>query len=238
MAAEVSTDATWVDELIATTEDAVVASADAIAELVGDDGLPPPSPDYWERRENDVTLGVVAPLSAGLRAAIDLAPRLGVDTAEWRAAADRLDAAIEREFAPHGYPRTVPDGGLDAAVSILAPPFAPASKGVADAVAQTEKLLRVPNGGHRPGEAWKKDVDVAWTPETGMLALASAGLGNEDVARRLLDFLDGHRTALGALPEKVDANDDPASVAPLGWTGSLVLLTLAELEGELPVVPR
>ncbi|WP_116947440.1 hypothetical protein [Jiangella endophytica] len=78
---------------------------------------------------------------------------------------------------------------------------------------------------------------VAWTPETALLALALAGNGDHEDADRLLTFLDSYRTPLGSLPEKVDSEATPASVAPLAWTSSLVLLTLAELEDGLPVVP-
>lgn len=225
-------------EVLDELRPAVIASANAIVRSLGDDGLPAPSSDYWEKDESDLTLGVAAPASLGLRAALALAPLIGVeDPFVWTNAARRLDHAIEREFAPHGYPRTLPDGGADAAVTFLAPPFAPATAQVTDAVRATEIALRVPNGGHRPGEAWRKDVDVAWTPETALLALAMAGNGDHADADRLLTFLDTYRTPLGSLPEKVDAEAAPASVAPLAWTSSLVLLTLAELEHGLPVVP-
>jgi glucoamylase len=78
---------------------------------------------------------------------------------------------------------------------------------------------------------------VAWTPETALLALALAGSGERTDAERLLTFLDSHRTQLGSLPEKVDAEATPASVAPLAWTSALTLLTLEELGEGLPVVP-
>lgn len=215
----------------------VLASADAIVAAMGEDNLPEPSSDYWEKAESEITLGVAAPLSLGLRAAVDLAPVLGVDPSPWRDAAVRLDTAIAEQFGGSGYPRTLPDGGADAAVTFLAPPFAPVAGPVRAAVLETEQALRVPNGGHRPGEAWTKDVGVAWTPETALLALALAGSGERDEAKRLLHFLDSHRTQLGSLPEKVDAEATPASVAPLAWTSALALLTLEELGDGLPVVP-
>lgn len=225
-------------EMLDEMRPAVIASANAIVRSLGEDGLPEPSSDYWEKDESDLTLGVAAPLSLGLRSALALAPLLGVeDPYVWSNSARRLDDAIEREFGRHGYPRTLPDGGADAAVTFLAPPFAPSTPQVSEAVRATEAALRVPNGGHRPGEAWRKDVDVAWTPETALLALALAGNDDRTDAGRLLTFLDTYRTPLGSLPEKVDAEATPASVAPLAWTSSLVLLTLAELEADLPVVP-
>ncbi|TDD96375.1 hypothetical protein [Jiangella asiatica] len=237
MFAETATDEALVDEVLAMMRPSVIASANAIMDELGEDGLPAPSSDYWEKQESEVTLGVAAPMSLGLRAAAALAPALDVDPTAWNDAAGRLDQAIEERFGAHGYPRTVPDGGADAAVSFLAPPFAPATPQVSQAVRDAESALLVPNGGHRPGEAWRKDVDVAWTPETGLLALALAGNGDRDDAERLLTFLDTYRTPLGSLPEKVDAEGKPASVAPLAWTSSLVLLTLAQLDDGLPVVP-
>jgi GH15 family glucan-1,4-alpha-glucosidase len=95
----------------------------------------------------------------------------------------------------------------------------------------------VPNGGLRPGVTWQTDVDVAWTPTTALFALASAANADTADAEALLTWLDEHRTPLGALPEKVNESGDPASVAPLSWTGSLVLLALLELEDDLPIVP-
>lgn len=234
--AEATDDDVIVDETLTMMRRPVVTSANAIVDSLGSDDLPRPSSDYWERPENDLTLGVVAPLSLGLHAAIELAPRLGVDPSRWQDAADRLDAAIDRTFGVHGYPRYSPDGGHDAAVAFLSPPFAPASNRVRAALMETEAALRVPNGGHKPGGDWNKDVDVAWTPETSMMALAFAGFGDEDQARGLLGYLDANRTALGALPEKVDSTPKPASVAPLGWTCALILLTLAELDGDMPAM--
>jgi GH15 family glucan-1,4-alpha-glucosidase len=225
------------DALLEVMAASLITSADAISASIGSDGLPEPSSDYWERHENQVTLGTVGPMSVGLRAAVALAPSLGADPEPWSAAQRRLADAVQREFGAHGYPRTVPNGGLDAAISFLAPPFAEASEPVRSALAETERALRVSHGGHKPGEAWRKDVNVGWTPETAMLALAMAGVGDRAEAERLLEFLDEHRTALGALPEKVDATASPASVAPLGLTGALVVLTMVELDRGIPVVP-
>jgi glucoamylase len=46
----------------------------------------------------------------------------------------------------------------------------------------------------------------------------------------LLRWLDQHRTAAGSLPEKVLANGQPASVAPVAWTAAAVVITADELE--------
>jgi len=69
-----------------------------------------------------------------------------------------------------------------------------------------------------------------------MLALGAAR-SDPAAARRSLAWLDAHRTRSGALPEKVAPDGSPAAVAPLAWTGALVLLTLAELSAPLPSPP-
>lgn len=46
------------------------------------------------------------------------------------------------------------------------------------------------------------------------------------------------RNSLGELPEKVDGAGRPSSVAPLAWTGSIVVLSLVALDGMvLPTPP-
>ena len=232
----------------------VTDSADALARSLDEDDLPLRTPDYWEQNSPLLTLGVAAPARLGLRAAAALAPTLGVDGSTWRGAARRLDGAIGREFGERGFPRTVADEypetvgahgyplprertGRDAAVTFLAPPFAARDVDIREAVKGTVPSLRVPNGGLRPGVTWQTDVDVAWTPTTALFALASAANADTADAEALLTWLDEHRTPLGALPEKVNESGEPASVAPLSWTGSLVLLALLELEDDLPIVP-
>ncbi len=51
----------------------------AAVRAIGPTGLPAPSPDYWEKREDTVTLGTAAPLLAGLRASAHLYGLLGDD---------------------------------------------------------------------------------------------------------------------------------------------------------------
>jgi GH15 family glucan-1,4-alpha-glucosidase len=89
-----------------------------------------------------------------------------------------------------------------------------------------------------PGQAWRgRGRTVAWTPETAFFALAAASSGERTAAERWLGWLERHRTTLGALPEKVDEAGRPASVAPLAWTCSIVLLALTAQERTLPVPP-
>jgi glucoamylase len=219
---------------------AVRAAAETAAGSLGADGLPPGGADYWEVETWRPNLGTAAPLRTGLRAAADLAQRLGHDSdaRRYAAAAGRLDAAISREFAPAGYPRTTsPRSGADAAVTFLAPPFAPPDEGVERAIADAADRLQAPNGGLLPGERWTQDPTVAWTPETALFALCAAASGDGEEAERLLGWLAAHRTGLGAFPEKVDGDGEPRAAAPLSWTGAIVVLTLAAEEEPLPVPP-
>jgi GH15 family glucan-1,4-alpha-glucosidase len=70
-----------------------------------------------------------------------------------------------------------------------------------------------------------------------MFALAYASAGYIDDSFVHLDWLTAHRTSLGALPEKVDRRGRTASVAPLGWTASLVVLAMAAQDAPLPIPP-
>lgn len=228
------------EERIRNLWPAVRDAADAASASLGPFGLPPGGADYWETRTWRPNLGTAAPLLTGLRSAADLAERLGhdEDARRYVEAAIRLDAAIEREFAPHGYPRTTyPGSGVDSAVNFLAPPFAPPEPAVEKAVKDTAARLTTPNGGVLPGEAWRQDPNVSWTPETAFFALSAAARGDEESAGRWLGWLADHRTSLGAFPEKVDGSGQPKAAAPLGWTTAIVVLTLAARDGTLPIPP-
>lgn len=229
---------------LATLWPMVHRAADRAADSLRSDGLPPPSPDYWERGTSHEqvphapTLGVCAPMLAGLRAAAALAASQGEndEAQRWRRSAERLEQGIERRFAPYGYPRSPVRGGLvDSSVTFLAPPFAPASPAVLAAVTRTGAKLRLPGGGVVPGEGY--GAQVAWTPETGLFALAAASSGDLTGAKGWLDWLIGHRTSLGSFPEKVDARGSQAGVAPLGWTSALVVLALTADLTTLPSPP-
>ncbi|GAA1614258.1 MULTISPECIES: glucoamylase [Kribbella] len=230
--------------------DMVRQSADEIVAELGPDGLPSPSPDYWERPERELTLGTVAPLLTGLRAAAGIATSLhhSPEAARWWTAAEKLSAATDRVFGPD-YPRTPAQatsfvepglapvslqGGRDAIVTVLGPPFAPARPVVSTAIDTTYGVLTQPNGGVTPGEDWRAD-GVSWTPQTALFALSAAARGDQDTANALLTWLDHHRTRTGALPEKVNRDLHPAGEAPLAWTAALVVLTVAALHGDLPI---
>ena len=197
--------------------------------------LPPASPDYWEVAEDTVTLGTVASLAAGLRGAATAYGVLGDVSRRQRTAdaATSLTALVLVRFGAQGFPRHLGADDPDAAIAFVGPPYGPDLPGVVAAVAQalprTEILMRRPGGGVAPGSSWKDD-GTSWTPETALLALAYAGSGRPADARRMLGWLAAHRTAAGSLPEKVLHDGRPAAVAPLGWTASLVLMTLARLQ--------
>lgn len=203
--------------------------------LTAGDGLPPASPDYWEVAEDELTLGTVAPLLAGLEAAPDLLTLLGEQdaAAEARQAADRTRAAVEAAFgAEPAYGRYASATGAlpDAAVAFTLPPFQPTPlTGALAAWEASADAMARPAGGLAPGAGWKQD-GVSWTPQTSLYALAAAANDRPDEARSLLDWLDTHRTALGALPEKVLADGSPAAVAPLAWTAANVVLAVDALE--------
>jgi hypothetical protein len=82
-------------------------SGDQIVAELGPDGLPAASPDYWERRKPEVTIGTIAPLISGLRAGQAIAAALGrlSEVPTWADALKRLSAATDRDFGPT-YPRT------------------------------------------------------------------------------------------------------------------------------------
>ncbi|WP_328303114.1 hypothetical protein OG389_34875 [Streptomyces sp. NBC_00435] len=217
-------------------------AADHAAGSLRADGLPPASPDYWELTTSTPNIGTAAPLLAGLNAAADLAREADrpQDAARWARAARRLSAGISARFGPVGYGRTA-DGrhGHDSAVAFLAPPFNEAPAGLAGALDTTYRELLLPNGGLTPGNdpaaRWGAN---AWTPSTAFFALAWAGTGRPAKAGQVLDWVLSKRNTLGELPEKVDREGRPASVAPLAWTGSITVLSLVALDGtRLPTPP-
>jgi len=243
----------------------VVAAADRAADSLGPDGLPPAGPDYWERREHLPTLGTAAALLTGLRAATHLAERLATVDQQiaraapadrqavsaqaadrldaraqaadrldaWAQAADRLERGVRDRFGPAGFQRHPDGGGPDAAVAWLAPPFARPDPAVQRAIATGWRRLTVA-GGAVPGRPWLGGDP--WTPATASFALAAMAGGDRQAAEARLAWLLGHRTALGAFPERVGRGDGaPRSVAPLSWTHAIVLLTLVSRDRPVPI---
>ncbi|MCT1448772.1 hypothetical protein M3G43_16070 [Brevibacterium casei] len=207
-------------------------SAALLDELTGSGRtLPPVSPDYWEVGEGRITLGIAAPTLIGLRALTSLgdagtAERLGERTA----VAEAFTETFARTFGAGGLQRYPSSGGFDSAAAYL--PASGMGPDLVDAAAldRMGERLRQPAGGIRPGTGWILD-DASWTPSTSLLALGYARLGESARAEAVLDWLAGHRTASGSLPEKVDGEGTPVSVAPLAWTAANVVLALDALRG-------
>jgi len=198
--------------------------------------LPQASPDYWEVGVRRTSLGTVAPLLAGLQASQKMYAALGERALAERsgAAASRLRTVAGKHFGDgwerFGSGRFGGDGGLDAAVTFLMPPFAESAPPTVSAawVRYQSEALR-PAGGLAPGSKWKND-GISWTPETALVAYTAAMSGRFELSARWMDWLSAHRTPWGSLPEKVLATGGPAGPAPLAWTAALVVLTTAELE--------
>lgn len=201
--------------------------------LVAGDGLPPASPDYWEVPEDALTLGTVAPVLAGLEGADRFYTVLGDTDAARQAAeaADRTRAAVHEEFGDEAaYGRYAGRAQADAASAFTLRPFQPEPlPGAVEAWLASSEAMARPAGGLAPGAGWRQD-GVSWTPQTSLYALTAASNGRTDEARAWLDWLDAHRTATGALPEKVLADGSPAAVAPLAWTAACVVLAVDELD--------
>ncbi len=211
----------------------VSAATTCLASIDPATRLPRPSMDYWELPTSQTSLGIAAPVLAGLRAAGPLLDALALpaDAAATRSAATSMDAAVRRTFGAQGYSRLVSGGARDTSAAWLTPPFGPAR---ADQLAARDAAYAAamrPVGGVAPGGAWREHT-VAWTPSTSAFALSFAGSGDRLQAMEVLDWLDRHRTGMGSLPEKVGGDGLPASVAPLSWTAAAVLLTIAELDGD------
>ena len=197
--------------------------------------LPAASPDYWEVAETVLTLGTAAPVLLGLEAATALT-RAGIDLGgPTQALAERVTAvrsAMERNFAP-AWGRHLRRDDVDATIALVLPPFTQPLTG-ARAVRQTAAArMRRPAGGLAPGAGWRDD-GVSWTPETALMAWSALSLGMEEEGTGLLAWLEAHRTATGALPEKVLADGAPAGPAPLAWTCALILLATASRPVDLP----
>ena len=190
--------------------------------------LPAASPDYWEVAETVLTLGTAAPVLLGLEAATALA-RAGLDLGgPAQALAERVTAvrsAMERNFAP-AWGRHLQRDDVDAAIALVLPPFTPPLAGARTVRQTAAARMHRPTGGLAPGAGWRDD-GISWTPETALMAWSALALGMEEEGTRLLAWLEAHRTAAGALPEKVLADGAPAGPAPLAWTCAVILLATA-----------
>lgn len=213
------------------------STAQLLAQVATPDGLPPPSADYWEHRETELTLGTAAPILAGLHSAARIWHDHDPEMAERCShAADALRLALEESFGANGYGRYIASPGRDAATAFLLAPLQPEPlSGAVTAWHASIAAMERPAGGLAPGESWR-EVSLSWTPQTTLYAMAAAHNGHPERAREWLTWVDRHRTPLGAIPEKVSPDGSPAAVAPLAWSAAMVVLAVAELDatGELP----
>ena len=199
--------------------------------------LPPASPDYWEVSETRLTLGTAAPVLLGLEAAARLCSlgldlQVGPDVLQARVG--QVREAMTRAFAPH-WGRHEGRDDVDAALTLVLPPFTQALDGALEVRRQAWQRMQRPAGGVAPGSSWRQD-GISWTPQTALLAWSGLAQAQRDpqLGREgeiLLDWLEGHRTSVGALPEKVRADGRPAGPAPLAWTCALVLLAVTQARG-------
>jgi GH15 family glucan-1,4-alpha-glucosidase len=208
------------------------STAAAMRLTEGEGGLPPVSEDYWEIRDRRLSLGTVAPLAVGLRAAADLQQQLRDPELAGRVQrrADELAATIRTRFGTAGYPRYLGDDVPDASLAFLLPPFTSvAEPAVVAAWRDAAERMRRPAAGLAPGAGWKND-GISWTPQTALFAWTAASIGDRSSAQQRLNWLSAHRTRYGALPEKVLSDGRPAGPAPLTWTDALTLLTMVTLD--------
>lgn len=193
--------------------------------------LPPPSSDYWEIKEEKVTLGTAALFLVGLQASAKLHSMLGDPNKSGMlsSAAIQYQTVITCAFSQNGYSRYTDGDERDAAIAFLLPPFVDEIEpAVVDAWQKARSELRRPAGGLAPGAGWKHD-GISWTPQTSLFALAAASIGARDLAEQGLGWLIAHRTTAGSFPEKVLSDGEPAAVAPLAWTAAAVVLAVHAL---------
>lgn len=205
-------------------------------------GLPSPSQDYWEMDLETVSLGVAAPLLAGLEAGVRLLGSWGLSDRVPGAgdAARRLADGIDGHFGADGYQR-LPGGGMDASIALLLPPFRRTDDitrlpEITAAWRHAIEAMRIANGGLRPGEKWHDD-QTAWTPQISLFAAVAAAIDDRDRAEDLLRWLEEHRTAAGCLPEKVTITGRPAAVAPINCVAAAALIALGLLDRDPPTHP-
>lgn len=221
-------DAAQRQALVHEYEPLLTRSVDAIRAAVDTPtGLARVSTDYWELPEASTTLATSSVLLAGLESAVPLFQDLGRtdEAGAAQQAAAHLESAIVTHFEPDGYPRH-PGGrpsSIDLGAAFLLPPFGHLQRPeLVRAWRGSEQYLRRPGGGLANGGSWRND-GISWTPTISSYAVVAACV-DPAWSHHWLSWLDQHRTAAGALPEKVRPDGSPAYVAPLAWTSAAVVI--------------
>ncbi|MGI0140516.1 MAG: glycoside hydrolase family 15 protein [Thermoplasmata archaeon] len=192
-------------------------------------GLPAPSFDLWEEVKGIHTYSTAA-VQHALERAARIAEEIGKSPTEWRRASQEIcESALLHLWDTEAgrFVRTLEprDDRIDAS-SLLAlklgllPWSDPRARAVVDAV---EERLRVPEMG---GLArYENDVyygeENPWIICTLWLAEARLRLGEKDRCRELIEWVAGHASPTGLLPEQIDRKTGgPASATPLTWSHS------------------
>lgn len=200
--------------------------------------------DWWEEHAEQVHVSTLGCIVAGLRAAVSL----GVLDADLASKASRGAAEILAFILEHG----VMDGHLvkwigspevDASLSALIAPLGviePASDLATATLARIAADLEVDGGVHR----FRADTFFGggqWPLLSCFRGLAHAARGEQDEARRLLDWAAAQTTETLDLPEQVNTHLlDPSMeqhwidrwgpvATPLLWSHAMVLRLNAEL---------
>ena len=192
--------------------------------------LPVVTADFWEVEQSRASLGLVAPMLAGLRGAATFFTTLDDPGRAARAAsaAAAFEPVILSHFGPT-FQRHGDRGGRDAGTAMLMPPFTDEQPAVLEAWLGYQQGAARASGGLAPGTDWWQHGE-SWTPQTALVAFNAASSGRAPLAKQWLTWLDSIRTPWGSLPEKVLNDGAPAGPAPLAWTAALVVLAAYELD--------
>ena len=227
-------EAAWRELRDAELDDELWPSAHRAAEFllttIEDDGIPCATADLWEEREGRHAFTAAA-VHAGLLAAASLAGRHERGRADtYRAVAETIREAIERELWSdwHGrYLRSIGDPTLDVSLLGLAWPFAavdPAGERMRATIAALESELGSSGGGviRYAGDTYAGGNK--WVLAALWLGLWHRQTGDHAGLERALEYALRAQTNLGLLPEQVTDGGEPAWVVPLAWSHAMLLL--------------
>jgi GH15 family glucan-1,4-alpha-glucosidase len=205
-------------------------AAEFLLGTIEEDGLPCATADLWEEREGRHAFTAAA-IYGGLRAAASMARRHEPSLAEsYDAAAELIQAAIERELWSdwHGrYLRSLADPTLDVSLLGLAWPFAavdPGGERMRATVSALESELGDEDGSLRRYADDTYAGGYQWVLAALWLGLWYRQSGDLAGFERSLEYAKSAQTELGLLPEQVTDDGEPAWVVPLAWSHAMLLL--------------